>query len=41
MMVHNDTLFWETVKLFGLSAVSAKVRKFMEYGFAVLQQRQK
>ena len=41
MMVHNDTLFGETVKLFGLSAVSAKVRKFPEYGFVVQQQRQK
>ena len=33
----KDTLFRETVKMFGLSAVTAKARKFLEYGFAVLQ----
>jgi hypothetical protein len=35
----KDVLFRETVKLFGLSAVTAKARKFLEYGFAVLQKR--
>jgi hypothetical protein len=33
----KDTLFRETVKLFGLSAVTAKARKFLEYGFTALQ----
>ena len=33
----KDTLYRETVKLFGLSAVTAKARKFLEYGFAALQ----
>ena len=33
----KDTLFRETVKLFGLSAVTAKARKYLEYGFAALQ----
>jgi hypothetical protein len=33
----KETLFRETVKLFGLSAVTAKARKFLEYGFTVLQ----
>ena len=32
----KDILFRETVKLFGLSAVTAKARKFLEYGFAAL-----
>ena len=34
----KEILFRETVKLFGLSAVTSKARKFLEYGFAVLQQ---
>ena len=34
----KDTLFRETVRLFGLSAVTAKARKFLEYGLAVLQE---
>ena len=33
----KETLFRETVKLFGLSAVTAKARKFLEYGFTALQ----
>ena len=33
----KDTLFRETVKLFGLSAVTNKARKFLEYGFKALQ----
>ena len=33
----KDTLFRETVKLFGLSAVTARARKYLEYGFAVLR----
>ena len=33
----KNTLFRETVKLFGLSAVTAKARKFLEYGFSALQ----
>ena len=33
----KDTLFRETVKLFGLSAVTAKARRFLEYGFEALQ----
>ena len=33
----KEILFRETVKLFGLSAVTAKARKFLEYGFAILQ----
>ena len=33
----KDTLFRETVKLFGLSAVTAKARKYLEYGFSALQ----
>ena len=33
----KDTLFRETVKLFGLTAVTAKARKFLEYGFISLQ----
>jgi hypothetical protein len=35
----KDVLFRETVKLFGFSAVTAKSRKFLEYGFALLQKR--
>ena len=35
----KEILFRETVKLFGLSAVTAKARKFLEYGFAVLQKK--
>ena len=34
----KDTLFRETVKKFGLSAVTAKARKFLEYGFSALQE---
>ena len=34
----KDTLFRETVKLFGLSAVTAKARKFLEYGFTALRE---
>ena len=37
----KDTLFRETVKLFGLSAVTAKARRFLEYGFAALQKNGK
>ncbi len=37
----KDTLFRETVKLFGLSAVTAKARKFLEYGFTVLHKNGK
>jgi hypothetical protein len=33
----KDTLFRETVKLFGLSAVTARARKYLDCGFAVLQ----
>ena len=33
----KEILFRETVKLFGLSAVTAKARKFLEYGFSALQ----
>lgn len=33
----KDTLFRETVKLFGLSAVTSKARKFLEYGLNALQ----
>ena len=33
----KDTLFRETVKLFGLSAVTAKARRFLEFGFEALQ----
>ena len=33
----KDTLFRETVRLFGLSAVTAKAHKFLEYGFTALQ----
>jgi hypothetical protein len=32
----KETLFRETAKLFGFSAVTAKVRKFLEYGYALL-----
>ena len=35
----KDVLFRETVKLFGFSAVTTKARKFLEYGFALLQKR--
>ena len=33
----QDTLFRETVKLFGFSAVTAKARKFLEYGLTALK----
>ncbi|MBR7108092.1 MAG: DUF3320 domain-containing protein [Lentisphaeria bacterium] len=33
----KEILFRETVKLFGLSAVTARARKFLEYGFSALQ----
>ena len=33
----KDTLFRETVKLFGFSAVTAKARRFLELGFAALK----
>ena len=33
----KETLYRETVKLFGLSAVTAKARKFLEYGLQALQ----
>ena len=33
----KDTLFRETVKLFGLSTVTAKARKFLEYGLDALK----
>lgn len=34
----KDTLYRETVKLFGLTAVTAKARKFLDCGFAALQE---
>ena len=34
----TDTLYRETVKLFGFSAVTAKARKYLEAGFLALKQ---
>ena len=34
----QDILFRETVKLFGLSAVTQKARKYLEFGFLALKQ---
>lgn len=34
----KDTLFRETIKLFGLSTLTAKARKFLEYGLTALQE---
>ena len=33
-----DTLYRETVKLFGFSAVTAKARKYLDAGFQALKQ---
>ena len=33
----KETLFRETVKLFGLSSVTAKARKYLEYGYIFLE----
>ena len=33
----KETLFRETVRLFGMNIVTAKARRFLEYGFSVLQ----
>ena len=33
----KEVLFREAVKLFGLSAVTSKARKFLEYGYEILQ----
>ena len=33
----KDILYRETVKLFGLAVVTAKARKYLDYGFSVLQ----
>ena len=33
----QETLFRETIKLFGLSAVTSKAKKYLEYGFTALQ----